>query len=1024
MSTTNTYGPLLDQNGTNTQVNSEDGTLSASPNDQITDGVPESSDRNADKCDLITNVKTNPPSDSEIGNFVDFTFRSKGLHICNLNIRHVAPKVDELRILLAYDTSPDILGVCETFLDKNNPDSQISIDGFNFIRKDRSTIQNKKGGGLLLYFRETLNVKHRADLEISKIETIWAEVALPNSRPFLVCTVYRPPSAHSDWIDLFEEEVSIAQTTGLEYILMGDFNIDIVSCTNTKWQNLIQLFDLSQLVTEPTRITHSTSSIIDHVYTANCGNIIECFVPHYAISDHFPICFTRKVNCKISKTNHITSSYRCFKSFDETSFLTDLNNDLEHFELNRETVDEDFAAWHSIIIRNLDNHAPYKVKRVKSSRLPDWYTPEIGQARKNRDKYKRLKHWDEYKRFRNKTIKLIRNAKRKHFTDSIENTKDARTIWKHLRSVNNGSAAGTNKNLPDELIIDDERFTDSQAIATKFNEYFSSIAKILKNNCSDPLDLDLTKLNSFINNNVPNNIYFNIPYITTEQVSSYICALDPTKATGLDGVGPKIIKMAVSSLSPIIAALINKSIHSGVFPCQMKCAKVFPIFKSGAKSDPSNYRPISILPTISKIFEKHINKHLMNYLNKYNLIHENQSGFRQKHSCQTALVKLIDQWMACIDKGDIVGSLFIDFRKAFDVVDHSVLIRKLTLYKFSDTALRWFISYLSDRKQSVDSGNGLSDFAQVKSGVPQGSILGPTLFLLFINDLPLFMKYSFTDFFADDTTFHTHSKCLQTIETRLQNDTDSAKTWCEQNKMHINFDKTTCMTLATRHKLEESQGLLLKLDNHAIKNVSKQKLLGIYIDEKLTWSDHIDNLCSAISSKISLLRQLSTYVSIDTQKKFYQGYIVPLIDYGSVVWGATSSSNLLRISKLQKRAARVILRADYNTPSSAMFHELNWLPVCRRLTYNKAVLIFKALNNLTPAYITNLLKPMSETHSRSLRSSVNGTLSVPRSRTSLFDRSFSSSAPRLWNSLPSSVRNSTSLNSFKADLRTVLKTSN
>ena len=324
---------------------------------------------------------------------------------------------------------------------------------------------------------------------------------------------------------------------------------------------------------------------------------------------------------------HITSTYRCFKKFNENAFQSDLANALQNFELNHQSVDDDFNALHTIVIKQLDKHAPVKQRRVKSRRLPDWYTTEIGEARKARDKFKFQRNWPEYKRLRNKTSKLIKNAKRKHFTDSIENFKDTRTIWKHLRTVNAPSSS-TSNNLPSELIFENESVTDSKEIATKLNNYFASVAKILNNHNTETSDPDLSKLQDFVNSKVPNNISFKLPYITNEQVESYISALDPSKATGLDGLGPKIIKSAACILSPIIASLINKSILSGIFPSQLKCAKVFPIFKGGVKSDPKNYRPISILPTVSKIFEKHVNKHLMNYLNKYKLIHENQSGFR------------------------------------------------------------------------------------------------------------------------------------------------------------------------------------------------------------------------------------------------------------------------------------------------------------------------------------------------------------------------------------------------------------
>ena len=206
------------------------------------------------------------------------------------------------------------------------------------------------------------------------------------------------------------------------------------------------------------------------------------------------------------------------------------------------------------------------------------------------------------------------------------------------------------------------------------------------------------------------------------------------------------------------------------------------------------------------------------------MIHESQSGFRQKHSCQTALVKLIDQWLTCNDKEDITGTIFVDFRKAFDLVDHSILINKLSLYKFSPLSLGWFQSYLSSRKQAIACDAGLSEFANVNSGVPQELILGPTLFLLFINDLPLSLKNCFSDFFADDATLHTHSKSVSVIENKILNDFNETKQWSKSNKLPLNYNKTTCLTASTRKRLaDDSCQMELILDIH-IQNVTKQKL--------------------------------------------------------------------------------------------------------------------------------------------------------------------------------------------------------
>ena len=246
---------------------------------------------------------------------------------------------------------------------------------------------------------------------------------------------------------------------------MGDFNIDLANCSNRKWNNLIQLFDFKQLVTNPTRVTKNSSTIIDYIYCTNPENITDHFVSHDSISDHFPICFRRKINSKIKKSTHTTTSYRCFKNFNEEEFLSDPALGFNSFSLSPAKIDSDIT-WYDQLLKHLDKHAPVKFKRVKTNHLPKWFTTEILQARRQRDFNKRKRNWVEYKRYRNMTKSLIRKAKQKHFSDTVTDHRDAKTIWQHIHSVKNKDAGSLNR-LPDELNIDDKIITNSHEIASQ-----------------------------------------------------------------------------------------------------------------------------------------------------------------------------------------------------------------------------------------------------------------------------------------------------------------------------------------------------------------------------------------------------------------------------------------------------------------------------------------------------------------------------------------------------------------------------
>ncbi|MCU7801538.1 MAG: reverse transcriptase family protein, partial [gamma proteobacterium symbiont of Lucinoma myriamae] len=406
--------------------------------------------------------------------------------------------------------------------------------------------------------------------------------------------------------------------------------------------------------------------------------------------------------------------------------------------------------------------------------------------------------------------------------------------------------------------------------------------------------------------------------------------------------------------------------------------------------------------------------------NKYKVLHRSQYGFRKNHSCNTAMINLIDKWLRSIDKGEIVGAIFFDLRKAFDIVDHDLLLQKLSAYHFHSSSLSWIRSYLTDRKQCISEKDISSSQQRAKSGVPQGSVLGPVMFLIFINDMPLFINGAFVDMYADDTTLHTASKDYQTVETNLQVSATGFKTWCGSNKMYINIQKTSSMEIGTRQNLSHSDTIKLYLDNEVIKEVDNQKLLGMIIDKNLSWEKQIDSVCLNITRRITLLKLLSKYVDTANLNQYYNSYILPIFDYGCIIWGRCSNSNMNRLLKLQKRAARIILQAEFMTPSQTMFKKLKWLPFPNRIQYHICVMVYKSLNDLAPDYLTELFTKTFETHGRNLRSVENDMLRVPCSRTCYYEKSFAVDGAKQWNSLPLHLRQSSNLNIFKKALKSHL----
>ena len=631
-------------------------------------------------------------------------------------------------------------------------------------------------------------------------------------------------------------------------------------------------------------------------------------------------------------------------------------------------------------------------------------------AIKERNMLKKCKKWLEYKQMRNKVNALIRRSKKNFYNKAIKGRKESKVLWRNIRSLKNNEQKGNaGVQLPRSLHINDTDVDGVQQVLNAFNQHFTDIANTIDKTPFNESEFD--QMNSILKVKLK-NIFFTIAFITPLEVKTYIEQLNLSKAAGLDRIGPNILKHCGDNIVLPLTSIINNSIRTGIFPDKLKEAKVIPIFKSSDRSDPNNYRPISILPTLSKIFERHLTNQIKHFLQENNIIHKYQSGFREKHSCHTALTRIIDDWLDAIDNGMYVGALFLDLRKAFDLVDHEILLHKLKLYNFSINSIEIIRSYLTSRHQIVKIGNNESSRRLIRSGVPQGSILGPILFLIYINDLSFQIKDSMVDLYADDSTLYTKGVSLQKIEHNLQISLNKVTNWCTKNNMAINAQKTKCMVLGSSTKLRKSNEMNMYVNNVRIQNVNSHKLLGVILDESLTWNLQVDAVVKKVNSKIALLKRINYFLNEHMRILFYNAYILPVFDYCCSIWGKGTQKHQKKMTILQKRAAKIILFKPFTTPSNKLFKELDWLTFENRCKYQTAVLVYKSLHDLTPYYIRELVN-LTSNDKYNLRSSSRQDIAHFHYKTQYKKKSFAFHSVTVWNFLPEHIRKCKSENIFK-----------
>ena len=792
-----------------------------------------------------------------------------------------------------------------------------------------------------------------------------------------------------------------ALNLGYEIILLGDLNID-TSQKQTRVNNpiydLCNILNMENLIHDPTRITSSSSTTIDHIITSMSHNHKASGVVEIAISDHYLVYTVLNFYKKFNLPKIVT--IRSFKSFDICLFLTDLQTVLGSVKFNvSDNINQAWITWKTIFNAVSKRHAPTRECRVKD-RLNPWMSDDILKLMYKRDyihkkwvETKRESIFHQYKNIRNMITSKIRHAKSDYFTDGINaSAGNSRRTWKVLKHALNTS--NKNNNVPPSLTSD------------SLNQYFTSVGPNLAGNFSH--GYPIWKL--------PDSLYsFTFGEITVEYIFSSLNSLSTDSKPDLFGIDRTLLRYAANVITPSLHFLFNMSLTQGVVPSEWKMAQITPIYKGkGNKNSENNYRPISVLPHIAKILEKAVQDQFAKYLTEHNFITPDQSAFLKHHSTQTALHKVVDDWLGIIDKGDIIAICTFDLKKCFDTINHESLLFKLSKCGIKGHSLKWFSSYLTDRTQLVKCPGSTSELLPIATGIPQGSNLGSLLFLIYINDLTSYLPNCYCNLYADDIVVYVAGNNIQNVNSNLQHTVDKIVTWFHDNKLTVNIEKTYTMLISSTNHSDKGFKLDVKIGDIILSQKEEISYLGVTIDSHLTWLPHIANTCKKLAPKIGALSRLRLILPRDSLITVYNSTIQPIFDYCCTVWGQCSDNKLKKIQKFQNRAARIILNNyDWEVNGIDLVRSLNWMTLRERINYFSCSLMYKCINSIAPNYLSDNVLMQDIFNQRSTRTTNQCMVVIPQPRTEIFKQSFAYKGAVLWNMLPINIKLSTSLSQFK-----------
>lgn len=884
-----------------------------------------------------------------------------------------------------------------------------------------------RSGGVCIFTNNTKNIKIynlefvqkfavEMDLEVSGLR-----IKIDNDFDVAVLGIYRSPNGEwENFCELFNRLLEVTTTRFQNVIVVGDFNTDFAT-QNKMTEDIKDIINMNNLVIkvhEYTRVTRTSQTIIDNILT----NIEDCHtrLGSSELSDHdYQILEVRlqgQIPIKISKL--VKEIQQCEEG-NINCLKLKLRQENWSSVYNSNSLNDKYNRFIDILRFHLSICCPVKKVPVKNKleKLEEWITEDIltqrSTVKEAYDEFKLSRNVlseDNYKNLKKNYVKEVKKAKCKNTAEILINSKNFNTaVWDVININRQVTHKDVFTSVPKIIDENDKHIDDSIDICNFFNKYYQLVSKNLQKSLNTGIS------NATTGNTETAQKVFKFHPVSQDELSNIIDSLNNKKTVGLDGVSSKILKECKEHLLDHLLHIINHSLKQGVFPDKLKEGKILPIYKTGDKERVENYRPISILNVISKIFERVVLNRLLLHLGESNSICDEQHGFQKGKSTITAIVSLVERLIDMIDSGDKAAAIFLDLSKAFDCVNHGTLLEILKTVGVNGVELKWFESYLIGRNQCVELtrvvGNSMvkikSEKLEVQAGVPQGSILGPVLFLLYVNQLPKEIINGNALLFADDTSLIFSDSIIENLEINAHIGVQSVVQFLNQMKLTINSKKCQYLQFKSKYNSNEDRTLNVFVNDNQLDQEDNVKFLGVLLDRRLTWDPYIEKICNKASSGVFVLRQLTRLNDKKLLFTAYHGLILSHIRYAILVWGNSSKQNLDRVFKVQKRAIRYMEKASRLDSCRPLFKRLGLLTV-------PCLYIYEAIVYVKSSDINQNL----DIHGYNTRNRADYHLVSHNSR--LFEQKPSYIGRKFYNNLPQLLKSSENINIFKKQLKKYL----